>query len=113
MLGFTFLSGAPLSTLLSSQGDVIVNLTGVEVTIEQGIQDVTAAANTIVVGVVVTTTSGTVNVTGSANVPVVTNTLVDPMQVTLGVGDLLVVDLSWIPVDDSQTALWVDVIPRN
>ena len=113
MLGFTFLSGAPLSTLLSSQGDATVNLTGVVVTTILDTVTVSAAANTNVNGVVVSTASGVVSVAGDANIDVITNTTVDPMQVTLGVGDLLVIDLSWVPVDDSQTNTWVDVIPRN
>ena len=91
MLGFTFLSSTPLSTLLPTAVDVTVSVNGVGLS----------------------TVSGVVNVTGDANIDVVTNTLVDPMQVTLGVGEVSILDISWIPVDDSQTALWVDVIPRN
>ena len=113
MLGFTFLSGAPLSTLLSSQGDVTVNLTGVVVTTILDTVTVSAAANTNANGVVVSTASGVVSVTGDANIDVITNTTVDPMQVTVEIGEVAILDLSWVPVDDSQTAIWVDVIPRN
>jgi hypothetical protein len=113
VLGFNTISGAPLSTLLATQGNVIVNLVGVEVLLALGLQDVTAAADIPTVGMVVTTVVDTVNITGSANIPVVTNTPVDPAQITLGIGNTTVVDLSWTPVNDSQTATWVDVIPRN
>ena len=85
MLGFNTISGAPLSALIATPVDVTVNLTGVAVGLALGLSDVTAAATTAV----------------------------DSMQVTLGLGNLLVVDLSWVPVDDSQTAVWIDVIPRN